>query len=145
MKTAQASVLQFPKTEPEAVALIREGAALKNQIDDGTAKLRDIHRRLAELATFPEGKSTATMTEAGYKVTIQKKTYTKLDQVLLDSARRAMGNDAFLKPFTYKFEARSKKELDAFLSYGNPDHVAMIRAAMEISEGQPQVKYEQVS
>lgn len=141
MNTAKASVLHFPKSEPEAVALIREGVELKGQIDDATARLRDINRRLAEMASFPEGKNTAHLEGAGFEVTIQKKEYTKYDQGKLDAARKAMGNELFLKPFTYEFKPRSKKELDAFMAYGDADQVAMIREAMTITEGAPQVTY----
>lgn len=142
MSTAKASVLQFPQQEPEAVALIREGARLKGIIDEATVSLRDINRQLAEQATFPEGKNTARLSGAGFNVTIQKKAYTKYDQDKLDAARKAMGNDLFLKPFTYEFKPRSKKELDAFMAYGDPGQAAMIREAMTISEGAPQVSYE---
>ena len=41
--TAQARVLQMQ--EPEAVALIREGAALKAEIDEKSERLREIHGR----------------------------------------------------------------------------------------------------
>ena len=145
MNTAKASVLQFHKPGPEAVSsLVQEGAALKARIDSDTARLREINRELAEQATFPDGKNTAKIEENGVKATIQLKTYTKYDQEKLDAARRAMGNEAFLKPFTYEFKPRSKKDLDAFLAYGDPAQTAMVRDAMTITEGAPQVTYEQV-
>ncbi|GAB6036178.1 hypothetical protein JCM15519_07370 [Fundidesulfovibrio butyratiphilus] len=140
MKTAQASVLQFPK-EPEAVALIREGAELKDEIDESTARLREIHRRLEELATFPPGKNTAKIEGQGIDVTIQRKEYVKFDQGKLNTLRLAMGNDAFLKPFGFKFEPRSKKELDAFLEYGDKAFANQARAAMTITGGAPAVTY----
>jgi len=143
MNTAKASVLHFP-VEPEAVSLIREGAALKESIDEATKRLRDVNRRLAELAVFPEGKKTAHLEGAGFKVDIQKKEYIKFDQTKLDVARKTMGNDLFLKPFTYVFKERSKKDLDAFLAYGDAALAAMVREAMEISEGAPQVTYRPV-
>jgi len=49
-------------------SLIREGAALKDEIDSKTARLRQIHLSLAESARFENGKKTAVLLGAGYRL-----------------------------------------------------------------------------
>lgn len=140
--TAQASVLRMP--EPEAAVLIREGADLKNTITASEARLREINLRLVEIATFAPGKKTATVEGAGLKAKVQKKEYVKFNQEKLALARLAMGDPSFTKVFGWAFKPRTAKDLDAFLTYGNPDHVALIRAAMTITPGAPAVTFEPV-
>lgn len=140
--TAQASVLRMP--EPEAAALIREGAALKAEIDEKSERLREIHVRLLGIAKFAPGKKTATVEGAGLKAKIQKKEYVKFDQEKLALARLEMGDPSFTKVFGWAFKPRTAKDLDAFLAYGETDHVRLVRAAMTITSGAPQVTYEPV-
>lgn len=140
--TAQASVLRMPA--PEAAALIREGAALKDTITGQEARLREINLRLVELATFPEGKKTALLDGAGIRAKVQKKFYLKFDQEKVAVARQAMGDAAFSQVFGWTFKPRSQKDLDGFLQYGPPDHVRLVRAAMTITPGAPQVTFEPV-
>lgn len=140
--TAQASVLRMP--EPEAAALIREGAALKDSITESEARLREINLRLTALAKFPEGKKSATLEGAGFKAKVQKKFYVKFDQEKVAVARLEMGDPAFSQVFGWTFKPRSQKDLDGFLQYGPPDHVRLVRDAMTVTEGAPQVTYEPV-
>ena len=142
MTTAQARVLQMP--EPEAVSLIREGAAIKAEIDEKSERLREIHARLTTLAKFPQGKKTATLDGAGIRVKIQLKDYVKFDQEKLALARHTMGDDAFFKAFGWTFKPRSQKDLDGLITYGKPEHVALVRDAMTITAGAPSVTYETV-
>jgi len=140
--TAQASVLRMP--EPEAAALIREGAALKAEIDEKSERLREIHVHLLGIASFAPGKKTAIVEGAGLKAKIQKKEYVKFDQEKLARARLEMGDPSFTKVFGWAFKPRTAKDLDAFLSYGDAEHVALVRDAMTITPGAPQVSYETV-
>jgi len=140
--TAQASVLRMPA--PEAASLIREGATLKAEIDEKSERLREIHVRLLGIASFAPGKKTAIIEGAGLKAKIQKKEYVKFDQEKLALARLEMGDPSFTKVFGWAFKPRTAKDLDAFLSYGKPEHIALVRAAMTITPGAPQVTYEPV-
>ncbi len=142
MNTAQARVLQMP--EPEAVALIREGAALKAEIDEKSERLREIHARLAGIATFASGKKTATLEGAGLRTKVQLKTYVKFDQEKVGFVRMKMGDAAFSKLFKWTFSPRSQKDLDGFMAYGDAEIVALVRDAMTITPGAPQVTYEPV-
>ncbi|MGE4442738.1 MAG: hypothetical protein AB7D27_14815 [Desulfomicrobium sp.] len=142
MNTAQASVLRMP--EPEAAVLIREGSALKEEIDEKSGRLREIHTRLAGLATFKDGKKTATVEGAGLRAKVQLKTYVKFDQEKVAFARTKMGDHAFSQVFGWTFKPRSQKDLDGFLAHGNPELVALVRDVMTITPGAPQVTYEPV-
>lgn len=142
MNTAQARVLQMP--EPEAVTLIREGAALKGEIDEKSERLREINVRLAEVAKFQKGKKTATVEGAGMRVKVQLKECVKFDQEKLGLARHTMGDKAFFAAFGWTFKPRSQKDLDGLLAYGDPKHVALVRDAMTITPGAPSVTYEKV-
>jgi len=142
MNTAQARVLQMP--EPEAVTLIREGSVLKAEIDEKSERLREINVRLAALAKFAPGKKTATVEGAGIRAKVQLKVYTKFDQEKVAIARIQMGDHAFAKLFAWTFKARSSKDLEDFLAHGQAEHVALVRAAMIITDGAPAVTYEPV-
>jgi hypothetical protein len=130
--------------EPEASALIREGAELKNAITESEARLREINQRLAEIATFPEGKRTTKVDGAGLRAVIQKKIYIKLNQEKVAFARVQMGDHAFAQVFGWTFKPKSQRDLDGFLTHGKPEHVALVRDAMTITEGAPAVTFEKV-
>lgn len=130
--------------EPEAVALIREGAALKAEIDEKSERLREIHARLAGIATFASGKKTATLEGTGLRAKVRLKVYVKFDQEKVAFARVKMGDAAFAALFKWTFAPRSQKDLDAFLIHGQPEYVALVRDAMTITSGAPQVTYEPV-
>ncbi len=142
MTTAHSRVLQMP--EPEAAALIREGATLKAEIDEKAEHLREIHARLTALAKFPQGKKTATLEGAGRRVKIQLKDYVKFDQEKVGAARLAMGDHTFAQVFGWTFKPKSQRDLDGFLVHGKPEHVALVREAMTITPGAPSVTYELV-
>ena len=140
--TAQASILRMP--EPEAVALIREGAALKETITEQETRLREINQRLAELATFKDGKKTATVEGAGIRAKVQLKIYVKFDQEKVAFARMQMGDHAFAQVFGWTFKPKFQRDLDGFLTHGKPEFISLVRDAMTITDGAPQVTYERV-
>jgi len=141
--SAQASVL-LHMPEPEAAALIREGAELKETILQDESRLREINLRLAEMATFSEGKKTATVLGAGLKAKVQLKSYVKFDQEKVAIARLEMGDFDFSRVFTWTFKPRSQRDLDGFLAHGQAEHVKLVRDAMTITPGAPAVTYERI-
>lgn len=130
--------------EPEAAILIREGYALKAEIDERSERLREINVRLAALATFAPGKKTATINGGEARAKVQLKDYVKFDQEKLALARLAMGDHVFFKTFGWTFKPRSQKDLDGFLAHAPEGHVALVRDAMTITPGAPAVIYESV-
>lgn len=138
--TAKASVLHMP--EPEAAALIKEGAALKSSINQQESRLREINFRLCELASFAPGKKTAHLDGNGLRAKIQLKTYVKFDQEKVAKARFAMGDEAFSRVFGWTYKPRSQRDLDGFMAHGPAEQVALVRDAMTVSDGAPQVTFE---
>lgn len=130
--------------EPEHVALIREGAGLKNEIDSKTKRLREINKQLAELAEYKAGSKTGSLVGAGYKVKVQLKETISWDQDKLDDTRQCLGDEVFFKVFKWKFEPQSKKDLDGFLEYADEKYRSPILGAMTVKPAQPQVKYERL-
>ena len=51
-------------------------------------------------------------------------------------------DELFFRVFSWKYEPRSKKDLDGFLEYASPEFRAAILEAMETSPGKPGVKLE---
>ena len=125
-------------------ALLSEGMKLKLRIDADKARLAEINKEIEALAQFPEGKSTAHLAAGGFRATVQRKSTVKWDQAKLAKAMNAIGTEAFRKIFTYEFKPVGKKQLDAFLEFGNEAEVTAVKDAMTVTQGAPSVKYEEV-
>ena len=122
--------------------LAKEYAANKATADALTARNAEIADRLAAAAAFKDGSNTGHLTAGGYKLTITRKFNTRWIQDKLAEARTKLTDELFFKIFGWKYEPRSKKDLDAFLSLAAPEFSAAILAAMETSPGKPGVKLE---
>lgn len=122
-------------------ALIQRYVALKLELDQKQALLREIAAELAESAPFPEGKKTAHIIGAGYDVTVQRRENVKWDQKKLEAARQAMGNEDFFKVFAWEFKPASAKALNGFLDYGDPAHVEAVRGARTLTQGAPSITF----
>lgn len=122
--------------------LIREGAALKFQIDKQTARLREINKLLAESADFPEGKNTATLVGAGFRIKVQLRENIKYIQANIEQFRQCLPETKFFELFKTVYEPTSKKALDGFISHADPEIAAGLKWCMEVKEGSPQVTYE---
>ena len=123
-------------------ALVLEYAANKARADELTARNAEIANALDKLATFKDGCNTGHLTAGGYKVTVSRKFNTKWRQEKLAEARSKLTDELFFRVFSWKYEPRSKKDLDGFLEYASPEFRAAILEAMETSPGKPGVKLE---
>ena len=123
-------------------ALVREYAANKAKADELTARNAEIAEALDKLATFKDGCNTGHLTAGGYKLTVSRKFNTKWRQEKLAEARSKLTDELFFRVFSWKYEPRSKKDLDGFLEYASPEFRAAILEAMETSPGKPGVKLE---
>ena len=122
--------------------LVREYAANKEKADQLTARNAEIAERLEAAARFKDGSNTGHLSAGGRKVTITRKFNTKWVGEKLEAARAKLTDELFFKVFAWKYEPRSKKELDGFLEFAAPEFRAAILAAMETSPGKPGVKLE---
>ena len=125
-----------------ADALVREYAANKAKADELTARNAEIAEALDKLATFKDGCNTGHLTAGGYKLTVSRKFNTKWRQEKLAEARSKLTDELFFRVFSWKYEPRSKKDLDGFLEYASPEFRAAILEAMETSPGKPAIKLE---
>lgn len=123
-------------------ALVLEYAANKARADELTARNAEIANALDKLATFKDGCNTGHLTAGGYKLTVSRKFNTKWRQEKLAEARSKLTDELFFRVFSWKYEPRSKKDLDGFLEYASPEFRAAILEAMETSPGKPGVKLE---
>jgi predicted transcriptional regulator len=123
-------------------SMIREAAALDREIKTKTERLRELKEKLAGLVTFEDGKKTGRLVGAGHVVKVQLRENVSWDQSKLETARQAIGNDDFFRPFSWKFEPASKKALDAFLEY-HPK-ADLVKQAMTVKDGSPQVTFESI-
>lgn len=135
-----------PPAIPDAFLddLAREYAANKAKADALTARNAEIAEKLATAARFKDGSNTGHLLAGGYKMTVTRKFNTKWLPEKLEIARRELTDELFFKVFAWKYEPRSKKELDGFLEYASPEFRAAILAAMETSPGRPAIKLEAV-
>ncbi len=122
--------------------LIREGAALKGEIDGKTARLRQINLRLAESARFENGKKTAYLSGAGYKVRVRLHENIAWDQKKLHKLRGYLPEDKFNQLFNVVYEPTSQRTIEGFIAHADPDLSNGVKACMSIKPGVPQVTYE---
>ena len=130
--------------KPPLDELAKEYAANKAQADALTARNAEIADLLTAEAKFKDGSNTGHLMAGGYKFTVTRKFNTKWLPEKLEIARAKMTDELFFKVFAWKYEPRSKKELDGFLEYAAPEFRAAILAAMETSPGKPGVKLEAI-
>lgn len=122
--------------------LVAEYAANKARSDELTARNAEIAEALEKAARFRDGSNTGHLTAGGQQVTVTRKFNTRWVAERLENARAALTDELFFKVFAWKYEPRSKKDLDAFLKHAAPEFRAVVLAAMETSPGKPGVKLE---
>ena len=125
-------------------SLIREGAALKREIDAKTARLRSINLSLAESASFKNGGKTACLIEGGYKVTIRLHENITWDQEKIAVFRKYLPEEKFVELFRMIYEPSSKKAIDGFIAHADKDLSNGLKWCMSVKPGAPQLKYEEV-
>ena len=129
---------------PQPVALIREGAELRNEIESKTTRLRQINLRLAELARFKSGQKTAYLVGAGYKVQIRLHENITWDQEKILKFREYLPEEKFAELFKVVYEPTSKKAIDGFVAHADKDLSDGLKWCMSIKPGAPQVIYEKL-
>ena len=124
-------------------ALVLEYADNKARADELTARNAEIAEALEKAARFRDGSNTGHLTAGGgQKVTVTRRFNTRWVAEKLEAARAKMTDELFFKVFAWRYEPRSKKDLDGFLEYASPEFRAAILEAMEISPGKPAIKLE---
>ena len=124
-------------------AIFFEYVSLKSEVEQKTARLRDLAKQIAAVTTFPEGKNTAHAVEAGYNFTIQRKENVRWDQKKLATCRADFGDDLFFKLFGWKYEPNTKI-LNGFFETGDPSQIGMVLDARTVSPGAPQISFEAI-
>jgi hypothetical protein len=126
-------------------SLILEGAALKNEIDSKTARLRLIHLRLAESAKFENGKKTAVLSGAGYRVKVRLYENIAWDQEKILKFREYVPEEKFEELFKTVYEPTSRKEIDGFIAHADRELSNGLKWCMSVKPGAPQVTYEKLT
>ena len=116
----------------ELNTLINDAAQLKAKIDDLRAELKEMQDRIAEQATFPPGRQTATIDAGGVTCKISRRETLVWDQDRLNTARAVMGDGEFLSLFGYEWKPLGKKQIDGFLAYAPPEKKRAVMDALTI-------------
>ncbi len=148
-KGYQPSVFDSPHEAPAKPAvnleiLIREGAALKDEIDGKAARLRVINQTLAESARFENGKETATLFGAGYKVKVSQRESVSWDQERILKFREYINEGKFEELFKVVYEPTSKKTIDGFIAHADKELSNGLKWCMSVKPATPQVSYEKL-
>ena len=129
----------------EAVeSLIREGAALKREIDEKMARFRGINFLLAERAEFKEGRKTGSLTGGGYEVKVRLSENITWDQERIAAFRRCLPEEKFAELFRMVYEPTSKKVIDGFLAHADKDLARGLEWCRSVRGGSPHLTYEKV-
>ncbi len=129
---------------PGIESLIREGAALKDEIDGKTARLRQIHLRLAESARFENGKKTALLFGAGYRVKVRLHENIVWDQEKILKFREYVPEEKFEELFREVFEPTSQKQIDGFIAHADRELSNGLKWCMSVKPGAPRISYEKL-
>jgi len=124
--------------------LIMEGARLKGQIEAAQAQLRKINLELGARAEFRDGKQTACLFGAGYRVKISLRENVSWDQEKLLKLAEFLPKGKFNELFKVVYEPTSKKTIDGFIAHGDPDLAAGVKWCMTVKPAAPQVAYERM-
>lgn len=124
--------------------LIREGAALKREIEAKTARLRSINLFLAENARFKDGQKSTCLTGGGYKVKIRLHEIISWDQEKIRAFRKYLPEEKFTELFQMTFEPTSKKAIDGFLAHAEKELSNGLKWCMSVKAGAPHLTYEKL-
>jgi hypothetical protein len=136
--------LDFRRTAGGIESLIREGARLKGEIEAAQARLRKINLKLTESARFENGRQTAYLFGAGYRVKLRLQENIAWDQEKLLKLREYLPEGKFGELFKAVYEPTSKKTIDGFIAHADPDLADGVKWCMGVKPGAPQVTYELV-
>ena len=125
-------------------SLIREGAALKREIDAKTARLRSINQLLAENATFKSGQKSTCLIGGGYKVRIRLHENITWDQEKIAAFHKYLPDEKFVELFKMIYEPTSKKAIDSFIAHADKDLSNGLKWCMSVKPGTPYLTYEKL-
>lgn len=127
--------------------LLKEGLALKLEIEARQKKLREINKSIAECAEYKPGSSTGHIAAGNIMAKVTKRQNVKWDQDALAVAHKKMGTELFAKAFTYKFEPINARQLKNWLTSEDvPDEAKhLVLDARTVTEGAPSVVYEEAN
>ena len=112
---------------------ITEAVAVKRQMEELKSRYADLQAEIIAKVQIPEGKRTGYAESGNVRARVQVTEKYKWDQEKLNAARATMGDNAFLKAFTFEWKPVDKKAIDIFLSrYATPEQKALITNAMTV-------------
>ncbi len=121
--------------------LIRRGLELRCSIDSLKKQLDEVNRQIAEMAEFPEGRSTAWVLGKGCRARVVRRVYEKWDQRKLDEARRTLGEGTFGELFRSVWEPVSRRTVQDFLARADDTDRDALLDALDAKTA-PMVSYE---
>ncbi|MFP4475029.1 MAG: hypothetical protein ACLFOY_05680 [Desulfatibacillaceae bacterium] len=121
----------------DVTGLIREGARLKEEIDQRTRLLRAVNRRLADSCDFTRANSTR-LEGGGWEVRISQRENVRWDQERLRLIRGYY--DFFDNVFRCEYKPAGSRELAAAMSV-DPTFGEAVEWARTVRPGAPSVTY----
>lgn len=114
---------------------ISEAFAIKHQMEALKGRYTDLQNEIISQVQIPEGKRTGYADSGDIRAKVQVSEKYKWDQIKLNAARAKMGDDVFLKAFTFEWKPVDKKSIDLFLNrYATPEQRALISDAMTVEK-----------
>ena len=112
---------------------ITEAVAVKRQMEELKSRYADLQAEIIAKVQIPDGKRTGYAESGNIRARVQVTEKYKWDQEKLNAARATMGDNAFLKAFTFEWKPVDKKAIDIFLSrYATPEQKTLITNAMTV-------------
>ncbi len=112
---------------------ITEAVAVKRQMEELKSRYADLQAEIIAKVQIPDGKRTGYAESGNVRARVQVTEKYKWDQEKLNAARAAMGDNAFLKAFTFEWKPVDKKAIDIFLQrYATPEQKTLITNAMTV-------------
>jgi hypothetical protein len=101
--------------------------------------------RLAESARFENGKKTAVLFGAGYRVKVRLYENIAWDQEKILKFREYVPEEKFGELFKAVYEPTSRKEIDGFIAHADRELSNGLKWCMSVKPGAPQVTYEKLT
>lgn len=123
----------------EKFNILLEAYKLEEEIRAKSIKLRNLKKKIVNMAEFDYGKRTATVCEDNIFAKIFLREFIKWDQNILEKIRNKIGDSAFFKLFIWEYKP-VRRNFSSLACYFNDDLKADLKSAKQVYSRSPSIE-----